>query len=419
MCLATQDAHAAMTAATRASLAIYAIDPRGISPDGALGDVEAAVTGDQRAFLRDQRRELRTFAELTGGFAFTDQNDFDAAFSRIVRENSTYYVIGFYSSNERRDGRYRRLEVRVRRPGLQVRSRRGYVAPTGRARETAARPSALSAGVAGALASPLSTPGLPMKVFAAPFRGTGDSANIAMVVEVDGSQLTLQQKDGVYTGVLELASTAIAAGGRVVPGERQQANFTLRPDTFERVSRNGVRVVSDFSLRPGRYQLRVAAGDAAGKAGSVTYDLEVPDFSRGRLVMSGVALTSTTAGALLTQQVRNPLQDVLPAPISAAREFTSDETVALYAEIYEPERPSAPHTITLRAALRSDDGRIIRMVEEQRSSSELQGTAGGYGFQAEIPLVDTAPGLYVVHVEAQAHIGERPIVSRDVVIRVR
>jgi hypothetical protein len=258
-----------------------------------------------------------------------------------------------------------------------------------------------------------------MRVFAAPFRGSDGAANVTMVVEVDGSQLALQESNGVYTGQLELVSSAIGAGGRVFPGERQQAAFKLKPDTFARVSREGVRVISDFGLPPGRYQLRVAAGDSAGKAGSVTYDLEVPDFSRGRLVMSGVALTSVAAGARFTQHTRNPLQDLLPAPAVAVREFDAGDTLALYAEVYEPERRGPAHTMDLRAVLRSDDGRVIRMVEEQRSSTELQGPAGGYGFRAEIPLADAAPGLYVVRVEAQANIGDRPSIGRDVLIRVR
>ena len=419
MNIATADAHAAMTAATRGNVAIYAIDPRGLSPDGALGDAEVALSAEARGTLRDSRRDLRTFSELTGGFAFTDQNNFDTAFARIVQENSTYYVIGFYSSNERRDGRYRRLEVRTRRPGLQVRSRRGYVAPTGRGPAAPApRTSALTPGVAAVLASPLASPGLPMRVVASPFKGPDGDASIAFAVEIDGKELTLAEKDGVYAGRLQLATTAIGAGGRVVPGDRYDAALSLKPDTYQRITGGGFRVLGSMELSPGRYQLRVAAGDTV-KAGSVVYDLEVPDFTKAPLSLSGIAITAQSAAAAYTQAVKNPLGDFLPGPLTAAREFSASDTLAIFAEAYESNRRQPAHTIDLTAVLRSDDGKVIRTVAEQRSSSELQGSAAGYGFIAQIPLADAAPGLYVIQVAARANIGDRTLVSRDVVIRVR
>ena len=55
--------------------------------------------------------------------------DLDAAFHRIVAENSTYYLLGFVPTNEKQDGKYRRLAVRVKQPGLRVQARNGYVAP--------------------------------------------------------------------------------------------------------------------------------------------------------------------------------------------------------------------------------------------------------------------------------------------------
>jgi VWFA-related protein len=421
MSLATADAHAAMTAATRGNVTIYAIDPRGLSPDAAGGDVEAPISVDQRAALRDSRRDLRAFAELTGGFAFTDQNDVGAAFTRMVRENSTYYVLGFYSTNQRRDGRYRKLEVRVRRPGLQVRSRRGYIAPTGRAPEPAEtrRATTLAPAVADALASPLRNPGVPMRVFAAPFKGADDEANIALAVELDPSALGLVEKAGTHAGEVEIAWTAIAAGGKVYPGERHRAALTLKPDTLERASREGFRVLSMLTLPAGRYQLRVAAGNTAGSAGSVMYDLEVQDFAEAPLSMSGVALTSTASGQALTQPLNDPLRDLLPGPVTARRDFDRGDRLALYTEIYEGRLRQQAHTVDITAALLADDGRVIRQVEEQRSSTELQGNAGGYGFRAELPLADLAPGLYVVRVDARANIGDRPVARKDIAIRVK
>jgi hypothetical protein len=350
-----------------------------------------------------------------------NSNSFEEAFERIVRENSTYYVLGFTSTNDRRDGRYRRIEVRVRRPGLQVRARSGYVAPLGRApRRQAADPalSKLSAGVADAIGMPLAETAVKMAVFAAPFKGTGRDARVAITVEVDATQLGLIDAGGRITGELELTSAAIGASAKVVHGERQRSRVNLRPESWERVRTAGIRLLSQIALPPGRYQLRVAAGNVTGRAGSVMADLEVPDFTREPLMMSGVALTSQSTAGIFTAAQKDPLAGLLPGPATATREFPRGERVALYAEIYENRRDRASHTVSLKAELRSDEGRVLQTVEDERQSKELEGSSGGYGFRPEIPL-DVEPGLYVLHVEARANVGAQPTVSRDIRIRVR
>ena len=126
---------------------------------GAFGSLNA-----QQGLLTDIRVSqdtLRTLAEETGGFAAVNTNDLSSAFGRIVDANSRYYVLGYYPPTQARDGRFHRIEVRVKRPGLQVRSRRGYLAPRGNVRkEAAAKPSGTAAtAVATALSSPLPVKG--------------------------------------------------------------------------------------------------------------------------------------------------------------------------------------------------------------------------------------------------------------------
>jgi hypothetical protein len=272
--------------------------------------------------------------------------------------------------------------------------------------------------VADALAIPIANPTVPMAVFAAAFKGTGRDANVALSIEFDASRLDLVDTGSSVDGEIDVATVAVGAGGTVHTGARQRLKLTLQPDTYERAQASGVRVLTDISLPPGRYQLRVAGGNVAGRAGSVMYDLEVPDFTRDPLVMSGVALTAVSASRAFTAAVKDPLRDLLPAPATAARDFASGDQLAVYAEVYENLRTRAAHTVSLKAELRSDEGRVLQTVEEQRSSSELDGTSGGYGFRADVPL-DVGPGIYVIHIEAQANVSQRPTVSRDIQIRVR
>jgi hypothetical protein len=258
--------------------------------------------------------------------------------------------------------------------------------------------------------------GVPIRVVAAPYKFERNEATVALAVEVDASGLGLVEKDGQFVGQLEIGYLAADSRDKVYPGEYHVARLALTPDTLERRT---VRVLGEMRLPAGRYQLRVVAGNRAGRAGSVVYDLDIADFSRAELAMSGVAVTSLAASQSVTLRPKESLRDFLPGPLTATREFDAGDTLALFAEIYENVRNVPVHAVNIRAELRTDEGRVLQTVEEERSSSELQGSSGGYGFMAEIPLTGVAPGRYVVHVEASANASERRQVSRDIRIVVR
>ena len=183
--------------------------------------------------------------------------------------------------------------------------------------------------------------------------------------------------------------------------------------------KSGVRMMLETELGPGRYQLRIAAGNREGKAGSVVYDLDVPDYTKERLVLSGVTIGSEATSRITTMNGKTPFLSTVPGNMTTAREFDAGDVIGLYAEAYENIKDATPHTVEFTAELRAEGGTSVRKVTEQRSSSELQGRRGGYGFTARLPLTDVTPGVYVIHVEARANAGDRPVVSRDIQIRVR
>ena len=103
-----------------------------------------------------------------------------------------------------------------------------------------------------------------------------------------------------------------------------------------------------------------------------------------------------------------------------SREFARDDRLLVFAEVYENARNAQPHMVELITEVRADGGTVVFNSREQRSSTELQGGRGGYGYRTEVPLAELAPGLYVVHVEARSLASSSPTgVGRDVVIRVR
>ena len=134
-----QDARDPIAAAQRANVGIYAVDPRGLTQLGdetiaiaSLSDNPQVREGSPAAFQRElllAQESLITLADETGGMAVVRTNDIPGALARIASENSTYYLLGYHTDASRSPGRFRKIEVRVKRPGLQVRARRGYVPP--------------------------------------------------------------------------------------------------------------------------------------------------------------------------------------------------------------------------------------------------------------------------------------------------
>jgi VWFA-related protein len=412
---AAVDAHEAVAAATRGNVTIYPVDPRGLTTD-------LTPAGALESKILENRADLVALAEVTGGFAVTNTNNLDAAYARIVRENSTYYTIGFNSEYARRDGRFVRIDVRVKRPGLQVRARSGFVAPL----ESERRPKAVEGvarfpAVKDALASATSTRGLPIRVFAAPYKLAGDRSRIALAVEIEVSPLDFQKETDARTSSLEVSYVATDATGKIHPGRRHTANLAINGDASKGSEQN-VRILSEFELPDGRYQLRVAAGSTA-KAGSVLYDLEVPDFTKGPLAMSGVSLTSAAAGAVTTLKPNDPLADVLPAPFTSTREFSGDDEIVLFAEVYDNRqagRNAAPDPIEFKTAITSERGRIIRLSHpESRAAAAPKRKSGGHGFTVRLPLEGLEPGPYVLLVEAHSGGAEGPKVTRRIPILVR
>lgn len=397
------DLRAAMTAAMRGGIAFYPLDPYGADPTLFGADNLERMDG------------LRKLAAATGGFAVTNSNGFAQAFPRIVAENSNYYVLGFTSSNEKRDGRYRTLKVQMKRPDLAVRFRDGYIGPskTSDAPELKARAAVtLSAGIGDSIASPVANGAVPMRVFAAAYRSASRNANVVITAELDPTRLNLLERESSINGVLEVAAVAVSAAGKVAGGHREQFTLALKPDTWSKTSTAGIRVITGMALPPGRYQLRVAGGNVAfPKAGSVMYDLDVPDFSKPALALSALSLASRGTEAALALPSKSVRPVVPHAPI-AIRDFAADDTLWVYGELYD-NKPKEAHRLDVTAELRDGDGRRVgRAVTESRADGKPVQM-----FEAALPL-DVPAGSYTLHVEARSTNPKQGTVSRDVPIRV-
>jgi hypothetical protein len=149
----------------------------------------------------------------------------------------------------------------------------------------------------------------------------------------------------------------------------------------------------------------------------VFWDVVVPDFSTPDLAMSDIVLTSSRAGAAPTITDAKTLRSLLPGPPTAQRTFTLEDTIAVYAEIYD-NRAGTPHTVDLGVTVKTDDGTQVFKSEEERDSREIGAARGGFGYLVRVPMQDLVPGRFVLTVEAKSRLGG-DAVKKETEFRVR
>jgi VWFA-related protein len=416
--------------ATRAGVSFYGVDARGLGAgmDDAV-DIGGIPVDDPNfnapsvAIQNEVRRaqdSLRVMSEQTGGFAIVNRNDFDQGFRRIVEDNSSYYVLGYYPTNDKRDGRFRKVEVRVSRPGVKVQARNGYTAPKGKpAPATAKTDPKVPPDIVDALANPIPIAGVGLSVFAAPFTGPGSKASIALTVEFAPSTLRFVEQGGKFNEDIELHVLAIDAAGKMQDGGPTTIPLRLSGPSHDAVLASGFRVLRRLTVPPGRYQIRVAAKESnSGAVGTVTQPLDVPDFSKPPLALSGIAIASRFAIRTPTANPDPQLKDVLPGAPTASRDFPRGDTLALFTEVYD-NQPVPSHRVSIASSILTDDGREMFAASDERSSDELQGKKGGYGYTRELPLGDLPAGRYVLRVTAKSLASNAAAVTREVEFRIR
>ena len=464
---ATQDA---ITAAARANVNYYTIDPRGLAgmttdfmesagigngvgttgpvllvpgtntPVSGVTGASGGVFNVQDELLQEFRTSqdtLRELAEQTGGLAAVNTNNIEPAFQRIADANSRYYVLGYYPPNHPRDGRFHKIEVRVTRPGLRVQARRGYASPRGRTPEERKRDDAArlarearrpdgkrtSTPLIGALTSPIPQSGLTFAVHAAPFKHTSDEASVAVTVEIDGDRLPYGAPDakGMVANKIELSFFGLNERGKAVSAAWTELDLNLRPETRERVTAHGVRANPRISLPPGRYQIRIGAREiVSGQTGSVFYDLEVPDFRKEKLMLGGLLMTTPSVQQTPSIQPDPVVSKLLPAPATSRRQFPQSDVLALYTEIYDNDTSRQPRHIDVSLRVVSESGTELLV-----SRDELVNGASGekpwdvYGYAKRIPLKGLAPGRYVVRIEAAVRGKDGATATREAPITIR
>jgi len=296
---------------------------------------------------------------------------------------------------------------------LKVLAREGYVAPF-KGRDTV-RPADRRPGVLSALGSPIPVGGVTLSAFAAPFKGKGKTASILVALEMDPHGLGLAERpDGSLLGSVDVRMVATDVRANVLPQIRQVGNISIPPDARAGVERDGLHILTKTDLQPGRYQLRIAVGTSQ-RGGSVIYDLEVPDYSKKELTMSGVVLRGPNEPEGTFVPAGDPLQSLSIGAPTTVRLFRSGDKVGVFAEIYD-NTGGKPHSLDVKAEIRSENGDVTPVVTASRPSEDVKNAGGTMRLDSQLPLTKLIPGRYVLSVTSTAG---SDTITRSVPFRIR
>lgn len=394
---------AALNAAVRGNVAIYPVDARGLQAVVPGGDASRAsgrgvglFSGQNvaRQFqqLTASQGTLTTLAADTGGRAFTDTNDFSAAFSRVQRDLSAYYLIGYSSTNPSKDGRFRRIQVRVSRRNTRVEARAGYYAERDFA-NTNRRDR--EAQLEDQLAAAVSSTDLPMIVGTGVFRQAPDRFHVPIAVAIPGSALPVPQGSAKVT--LDLRGLIRDEQGRSVG--RLRETIDVPAGGAGTLAGRQVLYQSDVMLPPGHFSVKVVVREnLSGTIGSFEAPIVVPQLRAQSMKVSSVVLSTQLQPAPANRSSGNPLvrdgQQLLP---NLTRVVNQAQNIYFYYEVYDPAlAEQIPDLRTSLAFYRGDVKVFETPLVEKAVVDDPQRRA--VVFQFQVPASQFTPGTYTCQV---------------------
>jgi VWFA-related protein len=393
----------AINAAVRANVAIYAIDARGLQavvPGGdarqASGRGSALFSGrgvqQQFAQLASSQDTLTSLAADTGGRAFTDSNDFGEAFARVQRDMSAYYLLGYSTTNPTKDGRFRRIQVRVRKGGYKVEARAGYYADRDFTHTSRTdRESQLDEQMFAAV----SATDLPVMVSGGWFRLAADRYYVPIALTVPGSAVPVANE----TDPVSLDVLGIVKDERNFPVGRFRETLKLPPGTGKTLAGKQILYQSGVTLPPGRFSVKVVVREnTSGQMGSFEAPVIVPELKQAAMKVSSVVL-STQLQPAAKGKTDNPLvRDGVQLLPNLTHVVGKDQKLFFYYEVYDPGQTNgtAPQLRTSLAFYRGKI-KVFETPVVERTTIDVPERHAAL-FQFEVPADSFTPGLYTCQI---------------------
>ena len=387
----------------RANVATYAISTRAATtpidsgrldddlvslpgrPEREQGSLTAGLSWDQPTNVA--ARFLSEIAHGSGGFALLDRAKFREGFTRLANDLDHYYMLGFYPDEPGK--KWRELEVEVNRPDVTLRFRRGYQLGA------ATKPPKNKDPMIGFSASVLPKTDLPLKMFATVLPARGKTSRVAVTMQVRVQRASMTDVDGVLRDVLKLTSLAVDMERRkITKGIARERRVMLTPKPGAVVEPEiTYQIASEWDLPPGRYQLRTSAlSTKMRKGGSVYLTVDVPDFSKTPVTLTGLVIGYADAKRPAVSMTSIE-RAVLPFEPVLERSFIPADTLRIGFGVW---RRSLADAAMARVEILDGQNTIVRSLE-QTIEPMSQGRV-----DVPLPLAGLTPGVYRIRVVASA-----------------
>src|SRR5579872_512865 len=348
--------HATINAAVRAGVSFFPIDARGLMASAPLGDATrgspgglAMYTGGSAAAAADgfqkSQDTLWALASDTGGKALLDFNDLAKGIVLAQQSITSYYIIGYYASNEALNGKFRRIKVSLNNNlAASLDYRQGYFAGKVFAKFTAAdKERQLEEALM--LGDPVTELTIAMEVDY--FQLNRAEYFVPVAVKIPGSELALARRGGAEHTLIDFIGEVKDEYGSTISNVRDKIDIKLTGETAAQLSKSPIQYATGFTLLPGKYVIKFLARDAeAGRIGTYQLNFVIPNLMKEdkRVPISSVVLGSQKVDlndALYTVKKNaelqvNPLvvenQKLIP---SVTRVFSRTREMFVYLQAYE------------------------------------------------------------------------------------
>jgi VWFA-related protein len=421
-------------AANRANVSFYTVDARGLLPMPPGGEARQSTSAGSAMFIsgagnptivpqasramfsgseviqesaarHNSRETLFTLAADTGGHSFFDLGDLSDVFRKIQSDSPGYYLVGYYSSDIRKNGAWRRVRVQVNVPGARVLFRQGYYAPRDTRQITAED---RERQLMDALRDDSPRVELPFALETSYFRLGERNIFVPIAAKLPSSSLEWAQSRGRHQAVFDFAAEVRdAATNKVVAALRDQITVTIGASRFNQFQRQSLVYQGGVVLGPGNYKLKfLARENESGRIGAFEEDLDLPATHHEKLELSPMLLsgqleavqkTSEVSKKTLGREVRlktSPLessgQRIVP---SVTHVFTTQQQLYVFFQAYLPEKTKGSKMraglVFFRGGRRGNETPLVEPTEVDEKTHTVS-------FRLNLSLEKLPPGGYSI-----------------------
>jgi hypothetical protein len=413
---------ATINAAVRSNVAFYPIDARGLVAQAPLGDATKGSPGGQGMYsgsssrsaqsnFQGQQETLYTLAADTGGKALLDNNDLGLGIVQAQKDIASYYIVGYYSTNEALDGHFRRIKIQLNptmasKLGKPLDYRTGYFASKEfKQFNSSDRERQLAEALL--LGDPITDLSIAMEVDY--FRLARASYFVPVAVKIPGSDIELARHGSSESTRLDFIGQVKDAKGVIAGNVRDYIEVKLKDEAASQLSKRTLQYDTGFTLAPGVYTLKFLARDnETGKMGTFETKFTIPDLtteprflpissvvlSNQREKLDAAVATAERDRRLLTS---DPLvQDGVKLVPSVTRVFKKDQDMYIYLEAYEP---TAETTQPLVATVSFYRGKVKAFETAPLQVTEgLNAKSKALPVRFSVPMAKLQPGRYTCQV---------------------